>query len=253
MPKLIIYQIFLFAFFGQNSQNQYVNSSNLEFENPLYIDFLLKQEADLDSLKYKKFIEEMELLINSSQAIQDKKVWNTQRLGKLFIKIHRKFLKTYSFNANFSGLINNGEYNCVTASIVFALILDRLEIKYEIHETPFHTYLKVWNNKGKCILLETTNATNGFIINPLQIEKMEEEFRNPYTEKDTYLNQNIFNKVISLEQLFALYFYNLGVEDFNHKSYIKAQKWLLMAKILYPEERIVALYQLNEEFISSQK
>lgn len=253
MSKFIISAILFSTLSIQNIQSQTFVLRNFHPRTCLYIESLIEKDIGLDNIIHKKFIKKIELLINSFQKVQDNKQWTKQKLKNLFSKTHRKFLKIYDYNTDFSHLIQKGKYNCVTASILFTLIFDRLGIKYEIHETPFHVYLKVWTDKEKCVLLETTDKINGFVTDTIEINKMDEKFRNPYTEKDIYLNQDIFNKVIHLEQLFALYFYNLGIEEFNHKSYIKAQQWLLLAKKLYPEQRIIALYNLNKEFTPSKK
>ena len=79
----------------------------------------------------------------------------------LLSQIHEKFLKKYSLNAIFLGeLLNEGRYNCISSSLIFADCLDTLNIPRQFMVVSEHIYLNV-KADGKTYPCEPTNP-HGF-------------------------------------------------------------------------------------------
>jgi hypothetical protein len=66
----------------------------------------------------------------------------------------------YKLSNNFSEIFETGYYNCVSGSALFALILSKLEIPYQIIEAPTHVFLIAYPNTEK-IVLESTIPDEG--------------------------------------------------------------------------------------------
>lgn len=75
--------------------------------------------------------------------------------------VHKQFLKIYKLKNSFIDIFETGEYNCVSATALYAVILSKLSIPYQIRETPEHVYLIAYPNSSK-IVIETTSPTKGY-------------------------------------------------------------------------------------------
>ncbi|MFV0605748.1 MAG: hypothetical protein ACK5NK_07905 [Niabella sp.] len=100
--------------------------------------------------------------------------------------MHKAFLIKYIDNPRFSEIFITGNYNCATASALYAFILDKIGIAYQIRETPTHVYI-VADPAGANVLFETT--TPG-----MKSVQMNEKFQHEYLN---YLQKN---KIITEEE-----------------------------------------------------
>jgi len=171
-----------------------------------------------------------------------------KQIKTIYSNIHSAKLKKYIIDADFNQLFTKGEYNCVSATALYALIFNRFNIDYEIRETPTHVYL-IADPKGEKILVESTLPLQGTFVfdyktqkeyvNFLKANKLisEEEFENNSIEKlfDQYYDTN---KVINNKQLAALLYYNKGVEKYNQTNYTEAAYFLEKAYQVYPSTSI---------------
>jgi hypothetical protein len=79
-----------------------------------------------------------------------------KQLKIIFEKTHSVFLKRYREQIFFPSVFENGEYNCVTASMLYVLILEELKLPYAILEEPNHVYVVVYPDEDY-IIFETTS------------------------------------------------------------------------------------------------
>lgn len=151
-------------------------------------------------------------------------------LAKMFHKTHKKFLKKYKLNTPFAKTIQQGTYDCVSSTALFALMLEYAKYDYQIFETPNHVYIKVQTSKG-VILLETTNRTWGFVKYTKEINALEQSYHLLASPK-----------AISLKELAGLQFYNQALDAIQKENYAQGTKLLCKAKMLYNHsERIKRL------------
>ncbi len=159
-----------------------------------------------------------------------------------FSQTHRKFLKHYKQYCTFTELVDNGTYNCLTATALYALLLNHFQIDYTIVETNYHIFLLAKTEHGT-ILLETTDPLNGFIDKPNQIEKRistykQNELMQSTNEKVLYAyNFNLYNAV-DLDQMLGLMYYNLAIDAYNHQEIQSAIAYLDQAILRYQSPRI---------------
>jgi tetratricopeptide (TPR) repeat protein len=84
------------------------------------------------------------------------------KLKYIFTHVQATFLKQYDLDADFSEMFVSGKHNCLTATILYTLLLDELSIKYTIKFMPGHVYPIVYANDVPYIF-ETTDAIHGFV------------------------------------------------------------------------------------------
>jgi len=98
-----------------------------------------------------------------------------KQLRKLFDDVQSTFLVRYDARSLFADLFVTGDFNCVTASALFALVLNELDIPYAVHLTPDHMYLATLV-QGSPAVIETTDPVRGvFIITPRTRKKYVDE------------------------------------------------------------------------------
>jgi len=160
----------------------------------------------------------------------------------LFARTHSKFLKEYADCASFTELILSMRYNCLTATALYALLLDRFGYDYRIIETNYHIFLLVTTSKGG-VLLETTDPLNGFVADKKSIEERIREYRSGDSPQvsgrpDHYpFSFDLFREV-GLTEMTGLLYFNLAVEAFNRGKIDESIGFLQSASMYYTSERI---------------
>ncbi len=204
--------------------------------------FYYKQE-DFKVIQQK--IEETKTLLESKK-IRKK---NRKKQIKLIYKyVHSTLLKKYVEDAFFKDLFKHGQYNCVTASALYALLMEHYQIDYQIKETPNHVYLIAEPLRSN-ILLESTNPRNG-------LQVMSDDYKRKYInylaankiisedEVESESLHNLFeehhNKDVTIDiyQLAALQYYNKGVFLLKAKKTDAAIKNLEKANLIYPSNGV---------------
>jgi hypothetical protein len=138
-------------------------------------------------------------------------------LRLLFNKTHEKFLRHFDEYASFGALLNKGNYNCLSATAMYALLLHHFEIEYDIIETNYHIFILV-NCDNNTILFETTDPLNGFVTAPDEIEKRIRKYKENIvrdSDKNYYHLSCALYKHVQLQELTGLLHYNLAVQAFN--------------------------------------
>ncbi len=143
------------------------------------------------------------------------------RLLKLYKYISENYLTNYKPYSLFSQTIAQQNYDCVTGTLLYAILLDRLGYSFTIYETNVHVFLVV-NLKTCKILIESTDPKNGFIIGKSEVKEIIDRYKKQSVQQvdnKYFKSQNpIFNE-ITISQLSSLQYYNKAVENFNNKQY----------------------------------
>jgi hypothetical protein len=73
-------------------------------------------------------------------------------LSHVFTKTHQRFLKRYTEPSSFNDLLKDGNYNCLTGTALYALILEHLHFRYQVIETNYHIFLLVTTENGQVLI-----------------------------------------------------------------------------------------------------
>ncbi len=126
---------------------------------------------------------------------------NEKKIKSIYTEIHTAFLKKYEEEVRFNEIFTNGNYNCVTASALYALVFEKLNISYEIKEEPTHVYLLAYPNTEN-ILVESTSPMRGFVIFD---DRFKQNFVEALKNQKIIGNSEVANK--STDQLFNTYYF----------------------------------------------
>jgi hypothetical protein len=160
----------------------------------------------------------------------------------LFNKTSREFFRRYTQEASFGEMLSKGNYNCLTGTALYALLLDHFAIPYTIIETNYHIFLMASTKDGN-VLFEATDPLNGFIDNPSDIEKRIQQYKLNSVQRvasDTrkyYAYNFSLYKPVNLSEIKGLLHYNLSIEAYNGKHFEPAINHLEQATALYNSPR----------------
>lgn len=84
-----------------------------------------------------------------------------KKLKLLFDLTHKNFFLKYKEVSTFDEIFESKEYNCVSATALYCLILQQYQIPYSIKETPSHVYSIAYPDT-RSIVLESTAPKNGY-------------------------------------------------------------------------------------------
>jgi tetratricopeptide (TPR) repeat protein len=124
-----------FVTYSGNTERSLINSAQTPDD---FIKLSLTSELNDDEYQviYNKFIQDLKQLNLGSDADKSEK-----HVRKVYQVIHDHFLKNYNPQAHFGDFIVNGDYQCVSASILYAYVLETLKIPYQIKQEFSHVYV----------------------------------------------------------------------------------------------------------------
>lgn len=166
----------------------------------------------------------------------------------LYKETHSRFLKKYNEETTFEEIFTSGDYNCVTSSILYAVLLKKNDVNFEIKETSTHVKLVAFS-KGKTINLETTNPVQGYMVynqsfkerfvEYLKVQKLISANDLKEDGLDAVFDKFYFNnKNITLQQLVALQYYNNGICLMEKLEYSRGLSQFMKSYYLYPSEKV---------------
>lgn len=126
---------------------------------------------------------------------------NEKKIKTIYNEVHTTFFKKYEEDVRFNDIFQNGKYNCVTASALYALFFDKFGISYEVKEEPTHVYLLAYPN-AENILVESTSPLKGFLVFD---DRFKQSFIEALKSQKIIGNAEVANK--STDELFNSYYF----------------------------------------------
>jgi hypothetical protein len=234
----------------------------------LLLSFDNKLNAQSFNPKSSELVEDI-AYISSVEKFEEHQQWNSlvRKLERradadesyfleyLFYKTHQMLLKNYSKGTAFDDLMETGNYDCVSASISYSVLLNYFDIEHSIIETDYHVFITARANNREFIL-ETTDPRNGWISDEDEIKAFKNDFLPSITSELLDQNKAIgalvygqpnsktIYKEISLRQLSALQYFNQGLIAVNKQDFQLATVRLQQALNLYKSDRINAVFEI---------
>jgi len=204
-----------------SSFEQQVFTDLLLNKNPSWIDLFLCNDSLVSPSKAKEY----ELVFNAVagryateyyQEMSEKK-----KIQKIYSSIHDEMLGKYVPLVPFSSIFKSKEYHCVSSSMLYTLVFDRLKIPFEIRVLPGHVYLIAYPSTS-CIIVETTDPLRGTIVydQAFKADFVEYLRDSKLISKEEYYNSN-------LDSLFRKHFYQAKVVDHMGLASIQYQNQFL--------------------------
>lgn len=197
-----------------------------------------------------------DIFLSVFKDLENKKI-QTKTINKKiklsYSNVHSRFLKKYNDNEYFPVIFQTGTYNCVSASMLYALIFDNLDITYNVKASSNHVYL-VANPGSNSIVIETTNPgfeqkifTGEFkqqYVNYLRTSKLisESEYKSKSVEE---IFEEKFKEVRDAEfkNLPGFQYYNKALANLQNNNTEEALKLSQKAYFFYPDYQVKLLLQ----------
>lgn len=169
-------------------------------------------------------------------------------LAYLFYKVHHRYLKNFAELPTFADMLQTGTYNCLTATALYALLLDYYDFPYKVIETNYHIFLVAKSDQGD-ILFEATDPTTGFVMGTEAIQRHIDQYTQDSsqpsgTSQGHYqFGFDLYNTV-NLDQILGLMHYNLSIAAYNDHQLVTATIELSKAIEVYQSPRIEEFSQV---------
>ena len=224
MPFFVFGQGWTIAKSGDKTLDQYVRDLS---------------DVDGSEIRTQDFLKFVERLDEKGEAK------NTVRFCRtLFQKTRQEFLRNYTPYASFGETLSKGKYNCLTGTALYAMLLERFNIRYTIIETNYHIFLLADTDEGRA-LFEATDPLHGFVTNQDEIEKRIQQYKQNVIQPASaggnkkYYEYNVsLYQQVSLDQMSGLLHYNLSIEAYNQQGFEEAIHHLDKALSFYSSPRI---------------
>jgi hypothetical protein len=251
-----------FISYCQNDADSLVVFSDLkfssEFEKQAFINFVgYKKDTFLLFMAIDKKMTEQQArtFYQGFQSIfvllHQKKLDKTEsknNITKIFKLVHDKLLYNYRTISHFPSIFTSGTYNCVSASILYALIFKQLQIPYKIFQTPNHVYLVALPGE-ESMIIETTNPNlkEGYFtrdfkedyVQKLKSVKMVAEDEKLNKSIDEIFNENYYKGVqAEFQNLFGFEYLNEGLYKIRDNQSDQTYEILQKAYFFFPDRQI---------------
>lgn len=184
-----------------------------------------------------------------AKKIESKNI--NKKIKVSYTAVHNRFLKKYNDNQYFPEIFQTGTYNCVSASMLYAMVFSHINIPYKVKASSDHVYL-IANPGPNSIVIETTNPGfeqqifNGDFkqqyANYLRSSKLisESEYKSKSTEE---IFEENFKQVRDVEfnSLPGLQYYNKALTKLIANQTEEALQLCQKAYFFYPDYQVKTL------------
>jgi hypothetical protein len=230
-------------------------------ENELVDPFLLQASVNHDPLmSLVQYEQEFNEFVDYLREKKEKGGVGVDFFEATYYKTHKKFLKKYTPYSSFGELLRTGSYDCLSATIFYALLLDKLEIPFDVVETEYHIYLLIYENNHQ-YMFETTDPLYGFVSDPEVIKQRIEEINSQNDAlASNYLTLQKDARFISdFHKLAGLQYFNAAVNALRNENIIASIDQLEKARLLDNSDRFkefgkyLARLVIDEESLSAEE
>lgn len=191
-------------------------------------------------------------IIDFDKAFKITPANEAKTLRRLFFAVQETFLKEYILYSSFYQTIDSGNFDCLTGSLLYAVLLEEIKQKgnfdytYQLIQMPTHVFIKIELSDKSEIIFESTNLEKGFIATPKAIDfYLQEQAQQAQilAQDETLLtlNDKKGNNLVTLENASALLYFNQGVSFFHQRKFGKSLK---MAQNAYSHQENELFYHL---------
>jgi hypothetical protein len=188
-------------------------------------------------------IDRMLLRISKQNSSNDR-----EQLRVIFKKTQKEFLHRYKPLASLEELAV-GDFDCLTATSLFAEILTRAGFSFKVIETNYHIFLLARTREGD-VLIETTDRFSGFITEQQNVRERIEVYRSQKASAGkaggatTYQYGFKVCNEIDMTELSGLLHFNQAVKSYNEAQWKSCAENLVVADRHTESPRIAALATL---------
>lgn len=226
MLKKLFFTFFCLVAFGVGAQNPGHLLFHSAFEKKVFFkeeDNLARllmadpNSTDLEKNEHSRLLDEYIMHLQGKRA---KFRSELDFISMVFYKTHRRFLKQYTPLTSFGEMLKEKNYDCLSATTLYTVLLERLGVKHEVIETTYHIYMKVTTQEGEA-LIESTDPIYGFVTDPGEIKSRLKGFlsRDVRKKNEEYSFASKIHDPVSRTGLVGLQYYNAAIQAYNNGEF----------------------------------
>ena len=235
----------ILQFATAEEQKAYEGLEPASFESQFGLLYASSPGANLS--RQQGYAQQLSAFIAQLGAKVEKAKGPEKKIKLIHKEVHSAYLRKYVLANHFADVFTKGEYNCVSATALYALVLQQLDIPYVVKETPTHVFLVAYPASAR-IALESTDPQVGYIVfnerfkneYVSQLRKMKLISEREYQTKgvEALFDEMYFkNQDISLKELIALQYYNDGLYLMDEEKWESSLHQFEKGYMLYPSDR----------------
>jgi tetratricopeptide (TPR) repeat protein len=232
----------IICYYTSFSQENLVRYAEVRFTSPfekkVLDDYFLAKKSDLFMLfmangallPEASIVQSKERFLAHLKAYQNEKFKskkNDKKAKLIYDDIHSAFLQKYEGKNSFENIFYNGYYNSVSASALYGLAFDQMNIPFVIKEDPTNVYLIAYPETDR-IMIETKNPLVGF-----------------YTMDQTF-KQNYVKMLKDQKQISAKEFAAADVNALFDKYYFAHQQDITLINLVGIQYQNDAIFMMEE-------
>lgn len=225
--------------------------ANLENDQKVALEDLylaIDVASENEAKRYKAMLNSLVNALRKEQ-IQNKK--EKKQVKQVYEETHNSLMKKYVEDALFPDLFEDGNFNCVTGSIIYTLIFKEFGIPYSIQKGMNHVSLVAFP-ETHTILVESTDSEEGLrtldkgdkeaYVNALSRGKMITMDERMQTNITSIFLQYAFEESqIDEHELASFQYSNRGISELEKMEYEKAFRDFEKAFYLKPGKELAAM------------
>ncbi len=231
---------------------QYLNCDTAD-----YLRLFLATSKNIDTNEIENYIKTFNNFCGKFSTGRFIKYNPKKNIKTIYNTVHNSFFNKYELITTFDKIFENGDYNCVTASALYGIILERLNIPFFTIETPVHVYVVSYPARNR-IKIESTGPYAGLFIYSQSLKKAYvENFKDyKFIDHEEYSGSSVdelFDKYyfignkISLKELIGIQYFNIATYNILDNKIQEGYNSLEKAYLFYPSQgtRILLFNYLN--------
>ena len=251
MKKLFFTLILTLCFkgFSQNYISHFEKKVVEDYEkNPQSFDFissLIALDSTSTSLESTAIKQELDEFVKTLPPKEEKVKREKKRIKRMYESVHERFFRKYEDIVYFSQIFENGTYNCVSATAVYAYIFDQIDVPYALKHAPGHVFMIAYPDSYKIILETTAPGAYGFISPKdsdvkdqiqqlLDFKLITEEEVSEKGESKVFMDFFYGEERLGKEALVGMQYHNKGLEYLEEEAYKKALNCINRSLTFFP-------------------
>jgi len=235
--------------------NEVLPSSDFEakvfedfFENTKtdYFTLFMASDSTMTEVRSNQCSDQLLSLIEKYKTPQYLKLKEAKRVKKIYQDIHDELLDKYVEDARFSDIFDTGYYQCVTATMLYSLVFNALDIPFEIREMPETHYTLVETTNPRIGAITYSDSFKSKYIEHLRDNKLISKSEYDLTSTDELFQEHFYkNTTIGLKELAGLQYGNDGIRSFMANEYKAAYLDFEKCYLFNPSKRISFLLEIS--------
>lgn len=268
---LIINDLLLYA--GNDEKDSLIRYNDISFSNdfegqvlreyfktgiPEYFRIFMATSRDIDFNKADKYLNVYNNFLKNLCSGRFLSYNPRRQIRILYRTVNNTFFNKYEYSTTFDNIFHSGNYNCVTASALYGIVLNHLNIPFFIVETPIHVYIVAYHNK-KHIKIESTGPYSGYFVYNQSMKRAFIEFfkSSELIDKNELSDSSVdelfdkyyfYGNKISLRELIGIQYMNNAAFNILEENSTESYKNLEKSYLFYPSEdtkRLLYTYLIN--------